>query len=202
MSRWEPNTLERLQEAAIALFHEYGYSKVTIADITERAGVTKRSFFNHFPDKREVLFAGAPALEESVRQYVADAERERAPIDVAVSALIQAGEDLPRYGSFARLRNEVIASSPELQERNLIKIAALGTGIAATLQSRQVGARTAELVSRAAITVFTIAYNEWTEDQTLDFGASMRAILAELTSVIDNDGNEAATKGGSLQPLQ
>src|ERR1700710_116554 len=116
MSRWQPNTVERLQEAAMTLFHQRGYSKVTISDITDSAGLTKRSFFNHFPDKREVLFAGAAELEENVTRYVTEADVERAPIDVAISALVRAGEDLARYGSFAGLRREVIASAPELRE--------------------------------------------------------------------------------------
>ena len=97
MSRLEPNTVERLQEAAMTLFHDRGYSDVTVSDIAEQAGLTKRTFFNHFSDKREVLFAGSSALEEEVRRYILESGPEQSAIDVAISALAQAGQSLSNY---------------------------------------------------------------------------------------------------------
>ncbi|RFA09285.1 hypothetical protein B7R54_08625 [Subtercola boreus] len=184
MSRWEPNTLERLQDAAMTLFQERGYANVPIADITERAGLTKRSFFNHFPDKREVLFAGAAELEATVTRYLADADDEREPLDVAIAALVMAGRSLAKYSDFARLRAQVIASSSELQERSLIKTESLAGAMAAALQSRQVSPRTAQLIARTAVTVFTTAYGEWSERPTADFDTLMRDVLAELTEAL------------------
>ena len=80
LARWEPNAKERLQQAAFALFEERGYADVTIAEIAERAGLTKRTFFNHFVDKREVLFAEAQAFEASIVGYVLDADDDLAGV--------------------------------------------------------------------------------------------------------------------------
>ena len=188
MSRWEPNTVERLQDAAMTLFSERGYSDVTIADIAGHAGLTKRTFFNHFPDKRDVLFAGSGALEEEVERCILESDREEAAIDVAVSALTRAGEALSQYSDVARLRREVIASSPELQERSLIKMASLSRVIAASLVARDPRIRDATLVADSAVTVFGAAYAAWAEVPESPFGDLMQTVLAELRAAIGAGG--------------
>ena len=59
MSRWEPDARGRLEKAALALYGERGFENTTVAEIADRAGLTERTFFRYFTDKREVLFAGA-----------------------------------------------------------------------------------------------------------------------------------------------
>ena len=176
--------MERLQAAAMTLFHERGYANVTIADIAERAGLTKRSFFNHFTDKREVLFAGAAELEAEVRRHLDEADDGLAPMDLAVAVLTLAGEDLSHYGEFSSIRRDVIASATELQERSLIKLSTLSTAIQSGLQSRGVDPRTAALVSDAAVNIFNLAYDSWGEHPTTEFGTLMQQYLSELREAI------------------
>ena len=64
MGRWKPDARGRLEQAAFELFTERGFEQTTVAEIAERAGLTERTFFRYFADKREVLFAGADALQE------------------------------------------------------------------------------------------------------------------------------------------
>jgi AcrR family transcriptional regulator len=180
MARWEPNAVQRLQRAAGELFAERGYADVTVAQIAERAGLTKRTFFNHFADKREVLFAGAQAFQDSITGYLAQAAGALGPLDAAVDALTRAGLDLAPYASTARARRDLIASSVELQERDLIKTAALTAAIAGGLRARRAPDRVAALAATAAVTVFNAAYDDWTADTTADFRALMRAALCEL----------------------
>lgn len=180
MARWEPNARERLQQAAIALFAERGYADVTVAEIADRAGLTKRSFFNHFADKREVLFADAQAFEAGIIQHLAEADDDLSAIDAAIDALTRGGLDLARYGDYAHARRELIASSPELQERNLIKMASLASAIATALRARQVPGRTAIFAAEAAVAVFTAAYDDWADDTTADFAALMQRSLSDL----------------------
>ena len=73
MGRWEPNARGRLEQAAMELYLERGFDQTTVAEIAERAGLTERTFFRHFADKREVLFAGAGALQELLVSAVAGA---------------------------------------------------------------------------------------------------------------------------------
>jgi AcrR family transcriptional regulator len=185
--------MERLQAAAMTLFQERGYANVTVADIAEHAGLTKRSFFNHFSDKREVLFAGAAALEADVCRHLAEAPAGLEPIDLAVTALSLAGADLSKYSEFTALRRDVIASAPELQERSLIKLAALSTALSSGLQSRGVNARTATLVSEAAVTIFNLAYDSWGEEPTAGFSTLMERYLAELRSAISSPDKQASS---------
>jgi AcrR family transcriptional regulator len=180
MGRWEPNAAGRLQQAAMELFLERGYAEVTVAEIADRAGLTKRSFFNHFADKREVFFAGARDLEVSVAGHLAEAAAELDPIEAAVAALTRSGLELAPYLPFAAARRALVASSLELRERDLAKLASLASVIAGALRRRQVPARTAALAAQAAVAVFTAAYDDWADDQAADFGALMQRALADL----------------------
>src|SRR3954453_17865648 len=117
MSRWEPNARGRLEQAALALYGERGFEQVTVAEIAGRAGLTERTFFRHFADKREVLFGGSGALQELLVGAVAGAPDSAAPIDAMATALEAAGALLQELGESVRQRQTVIAANTELQER-------------------------------------------------------------------------------------
>src|SRR5262252_4534806 len=119
MGRWEPNARGRLEQAAMDLFIERGFEQVTVAEIASRAGLTERTFFRYFADKREVLFWGAGSLQEFVVSTVALAPDSVAPIAAVAAALEGAGALLQERREFARQRQTIIAANPELQEREL-----------------------------------------------------------------------------------
>ena len=168
----------------MALFRERGYAEVTVAEIADRAGLTKRTFFNHFTDKREVLFAGAKAFEASIVKHLTEAADDLDPIDAAVVALTRGGLELSQYGDFARARRDLIASSPELQERDLIKMTSLASAIAEALRQRHVPDRAATLTAQAAVAVFTTAYGDWVDDSTADLDTLMQRSLADLRRAV------------------
>ena len=128
MGRWEPNARGRLEQAALELYGERGFEQTTVAEIAKRAGLTERTFFRHFADKREVLFGGAGALQELLVRTVADAPDSAAPIDAMAAALEAAGALLQERREFARQRQAVIAANAELRERELIKLAVARRG--------------------------------------------------------------------------
>lgn len=187
----------------MTLFLERGYTEVTVAEIAEQAGLTKRTFFNHFPDKREVLFAGAQDFEAGIVKHVTEAADEL-PIDAAVAALTHSSLELSRYRDYARIRRELITSSLELQERDLIKMASLASAIAGALSQRDVPVRTAALTAQAAVAVFNVAYADWVDDGTADFGELMQRALAEFRQAagpIQGSGSPSAGSGVRLQPV-
>lgn len=184
MARWQPDAQGRLQLAALELFGERGYANVTVAEIADRAGLTKRTFFNHFPDKREVLFAGAKDFEAGIVKHLTEAPDDLAPIDAAIAALTHSSLELAQYSDYARIRRDLIASSPELQERDLIKMTSLAAAIAEALRQRHVPARTASLTAQAAVAVFTIAYADWVDHGTADFADLMQRSLAEFRHAV------------------
>ena len=175
---------EALLEAAIELFQERGIRGTKLEDICERADVSARTFFNHFPDKREVLFAGVTAFEASIVKGLTEADTDLDPIDAAVVALSRSGLDLAQYRDFARARQDLIASSSELQERDLIKMASLVAAIAEALRQRQVPTRTATLTAHAAVAVFTTAHGDWIDDNTADLYTLMQQSLADLRQAV------------------
>src|SRR5579871_7010214 len=120
MGRWEPDAGGRLARAAMELFGEHGYDQTTVAEIAERAGLTERTFFRHFADKREVLFAGGEALTDLLVRAVSGAPDSATPMEAAAAGLDAIGALLQERHDFARKRSRIIAATPELQERELI----------------------------------------------------------------------------------
>jgi AcrR family transcriptional regulator len=181
MTRWEPNARGRLEQAAMELYSERGFEQTTVAEIAERAGLTERTFFRHFADKREVLFAGAGTLQELMVSAVAGAPASLAPIEAVATALEAAGAVLQERGDYPRKRQAIIAANAELQERELIKLASLAAAIADTLRRRGVGDPAASLSAEAGIAVFRIAFERWTsETEQQDLTQLMRESLEEL----------------------
>ena len=184
MVRWEPNARGRLEKAALELYVERGFDQTTVAEIARRAGLTERTFFRHFADKREVLFDGAGQLQELLVNAVADAPGSVAPIDAVAGALQATGALFHERRALVRQRQTVIAANPELQERELIKLAALSAAIAGTLRERGVKDPAASLTAEAGIAVFKIAFERWITDLgRQDFGYFVRESLDELKAV-------------------
>ena len=186
MPRWEAGAQTRLTRAAYELYIERGFEHVTVAEIAERAGLTKRTFFRYFDDKREVLFSGAPALQDAVVAAVADAPEDVAPIDAVVAALAAAGGGITEIGEGARARQRLIESSSDLQEREMIKMAALRDAIGEALRSRGIPGSEAGLTAQAGVTVFQTAFDRWAHsDGSAEFASLIYEALDDLRTAIN-----------------
>ena len=184
MGRWEPDARGRLEQAALALYGERGFDQTTVAEIARRAGLTERTFFRYFADKREVLFWGAGTLQEFLVDAVASAPDSAAPIDAVAAALEAAGGLLAERREGARQRQAVIAANAELQERELIKLASLASALAGALRQRSVTEPAASLAAEAGIAVFRIAFERWvSETSQADLRQLIRESLDELKAV-------------------
>jgi AcrR family transcriptional regulator len=171
-------------QAAFALYGERGFEQTTVAEIAKRAGLTERTFFRHFADKREVLFAGADALRELLVSTVAEAPGSLAPIDAAAAGLEAAGALIQDGGELARERQAIIAASTELQERELIKLASLAAALAEALRRRGVEEPAASLTAEAGIAVFKVAFERYVEETNQrDLPQLIRESLDELKAV-------------------
>jgi AcrR family transcriptional regulator len=162
MGRWEPGAEGRFRAAAIELFAEIGYPQTTVAAIAERAGLTARTFFRYFADKREVLFSGSERLQQTMVEALSQAPAETSAVDAIAAALSKAGDFFDdERRPFARLRASVIAANPDLHERELIKMATLSSALAQALRKRRVEEPDASLLAEAGIAVFRIAFAQW-----------------------------------------
>jgi len=161
VSRWQPNARGRLEQAALELYVERGFDQATVAEIAERAGLTERTFFRHFADKREVLFGGQDTLMELATTHIAAAPESASPIDAVGDGLLAIGEMFEGRHAHARRRQAVIAANPGLQERELIKLAALATAMTEALRRRGVSDVAAKLSAEAAVAVFKVAFERW-----------------------------------------
>src|ERR1039457_4433467 len=184
MGRWEPNARGRLEQAALELYGERGFEQTTVAEIAKRAGLTERTFFRHFADKREVLFAGAGSLQDLLVSTLASTPDSTAPIDAVAAALEAAGAPLPAGREYAGERQAVLPANVELQERELIKLASLASAMTDTLRQRGVRDPAASLTAEAGIAVFKIAFELWiNETNQADLPQLIRESLDELKAV-------------------
>ena len=184
MARWEPDGRSRLEQAALELYGEHGFEHTTVAEIASRAGLTERTFFRHFADKREVLFSGAGALQELIETAVADAPASATPMEAVAAALDVVGAMFETRRTFSQRRQAIIMASAELRERELIKLAALAAALAEALRRRGVGEPAASLCAEVGIAVFRIGFERWVEpSNTRDLAPLMRESLDELKAV-------------------
>lgn len=184
MGRWRPDARARLQEAALTLYGERGYEETTVAEIAERAGLTKRTFFRYFTDKREVLFWGSELLEQQMVAAVEAAPASASALGMIGAALDAAAVRFEEVREGAGPRHRIIASSPELRERELIKAASLAAAIARALRARGVGDTAAALAAHTGTTVMGVAFEQWVEDpDRTPFQQFARDALAQLREI-------------------
>jgi len=184
MVRWQPDARGRLQQAALTLYDERGFENTTVAQIAEHAGLTKRTFFRYFTDKREVLFAGSEELVELFVTGVASAPASATPLEAVAEALDGVATMFEQRREYAARRQKVIASNPDLQERELIKLASLAGSVAQALRRRGVEESAAILTAEAGTTVFRISFQRWVDEgNRKDLRRLIRDSLAELRAV-------------------
>jgi AcrR family transcriptional regulator len=151
----------RLRAAALELYREQGYDATTTAEIAERAGVTERTYFRHFADKREVLFDGEDELKAVLRAAVGDAPAEAPPLEVLHGAFVASVPLFVAGRSAAEQRAPIIAGTPALLERANAKRAAVVDGLADALADRGLPVPTAVLAAQVGMAAFGRAASEW-----------------------------------------
>ena len=185
MGRWEPNARGRLAQAAMALYAEQGFEQTTAAEIAARAGLTERTFFRHFADKREVLFYGMEMLRGLLARAVADAPASATALDAVSAAFAAAGAVLQENPERVRLRDAIVSANPELRERELIKLAAMASAVAGALRDRGIPEPAASLAAETGIAVFKVAFARWTsEPGQPDLLGIIRESMEELRGVL------------------
>jgi AcrR family transcriptional regulator len=203
MARWEPDASGRLVEAAMQLYRERGFDRTTVADIAARAGLTERTFFRYFADKREVLFSGAGRLQDFLVERVARAPASMSPIDAVARALAETGELFEQRRDFVRQRQALIVAHAELHERELIKFASLASALGQALRRRGVPATAAGLAAEAGMTIFKLAFESWLEDgKKRDLGHHVRAAHGELEGVVAGVQRRGAAADRSKRPAR
>ncbi len=178
------NVRSRLQGAALELFRERGYDRTTAAEIAARAGVTERTFFRYFPDKREVLFDGEAMVRAALTASIADAPAGLGPLDMLFRAFRSFQPALENSWSYSKPRHEVISSTPALHERELAKIAALADALAAALKARGVADLRAALASRTGMAAFVHATFSWLDDPEVSLGERIDLAFRELKTLL------------------
>ncbi|MYU56286.1 MULTISPECIES: TetR/AcrR family transcriptional regulator [Streptomyces] len=187
MGRWEPGARERLVVAAVDLFTEQGYDATTVAQIAERAGVTKSTFFRHFPDKRELLVAGQETLSRLLTEGIAEAPGCATPLEAVAAGLVRASSAMgPVNRELAPRVKAAVAASAELQERDTLKTVSLAAAMTDALAARGLPDPTAALASELGVLAFKRGFAQWSEgdrDGKDELAGHVLASLDELRAV-------------------
>jgi AcrR family transcriptional regulator len=186
MARWEPNARGRLEQAAWELFRERGYDRTTVEEIAARAGLTERTFFRYYADKREVLFWGSDVLEKTIVDAIAAVPEGTAPLDAVAAAMESAGRFIQEQRSFehVRRRRSLIAAHEELREREVMKFASLASAVTAALRQRGVVEPNASLIAEMGLAIFKVGFERWVDDaRRRDLPQNIRDALASLKAV-------------------
>ena len=178
MSRWQPDAGSRLERAALELFVEQGFAETTVPQITERAGLTTRTFFRHFPDKREVLFAFDTQLPEIVERLMAEAPADLGPMGVIRSALeTVATVNLVDQREHLDLHRSIVQSDDGLRERELRKHSILAEATRLGFLARGTDELTALLGAHVATTAFNVSIDRWLD---ADGARTLESVLHEV----------------------
>jgi AcrR family transcriptional regulator len=185
MVRWEPGAAERLQKAALELFATRGFEQTTTTEIAESVGLTERTFFRHFSDKREVLFHGQQLLVDAFLAGVDSAPPDASPLEIAASALQSATSFFPdERRAHSRTRQSVIDQNPALRERERHKLASIATTVADALRRRGIDEVAATLAAESGATVFSIAFTQWIrEGEQRSLAGIAAEVLRELLTL-------------------
>lgn len=172
MGRWEPDAQGRLVKAAVELFGERGYEQTTVAEIAERAGLTERTFFRHYSDKREVLFGGGAEFRDSFVVRLEEALTSMSALQAVTIAVQAAGASLEeRVGrEFAAARQALVSANPALRERELIKLADIASAMTQVLRDHGVEEPDASMTAELGMAGFRVGFDRWLspgEERTL-----------------------------------
>ena len=178
MPRWEPGARERLVVAAAELYGEQGFDATTVAQIAERAGVTKSTFFRHFSDKRELLVAGQEALSRLLVDGIADAPPDASPLAAVAAGLVRASESMgPVNHQLGPRIRAAVAANAELQERDALKSVGMAAAMTDALVARGVPDPVAHLAAELGVLAFKRGFAAWTEGDSAD-GLAPHALAA------------------------
>ncbi len=195
MPRSGEQARRRLQQAALELYRAQGYDRTTTAEIAARAGVTERTFFRHFADKREVLFDGEAVLRDILVTAVAKAPAELEPLATLAFAFRAAERLLEENRPFSVPRQAVIAAVPALKERELAKAASLIAALASALVQRGLPDRLATLAAQAGMAVFGQAVRAWLGDPSRTLDTHLASALDDLNALASTGSSEARLRG-------
>ncbi|MBV8684542.1 MAG: TetR family transcriptional regulator [Caulobacteraceae bacterium] len=194
MPRSGEEARRRLQQATLELFLERGYDATTTAEIAARAGVTERTFFRHFLDKREALFDGEEAFRDALSNAVLEAPADLDPMGALLFAFGSVEKTLADNRSFSEPRAVVIARTPALQERVLTKTAGLIAALSGALRRRGVEGQVANLAAQVGMATFSYAASRWAEEPALALGAHLARAFEELQSLSSSTSRPGADR--------
>ncbi|WP_353648214.1 TetR family transcriptional regulator [Nakamurella sp. A5-74] len=187
MPRSGAEARDRLERAALELYRQRGYDQTTIADIATEAGVTQRTFFRHFTDKREVLFSVEGRQQEALARALAEVPSTVPPLATMLQAFRSMAPVLEDNRPLAVARHSVITVTPALRERELLKEAALSDVVAAALRERGLPDWRATLLAQVGTAALGHAIHTWVADPSSDIDTLIGRAFADLRAFTDDD---------------
>lgn len=195
MPRWEQGAKERLRQAATELFEEQGFENTSAVQIAKRARLTTRTFFRYFADKQEILFADEDMLRAALVQEILQTADIAEPLQTVTRTLAAFNWEGLASRESLRRREAMIASTPYLRERELIKQHQMADEIGCALHSRGVDGELAGLAAHVGVQVFRDGYRQWVAvDNDADLAATTEAAMNRLATIVPTKASATRRK--------
>jgi len=173
-----------MMRGALELFAEQGFEKTTALEVAERAGVTERTFYRYFADKREVLFSASGDLQDAIVAAIGSAPASQDPLGIVVAAMEIGVAPLEENRPYSQARAKVITENASLQERELLKLHTLAHASSTALRARGVPPLTADVAAESAVTMFKIGFETWISNDTAGtFAQCIRSSFDQLRTL-------------------
>ncbi|WP_291051790.1 helix-turn-helix domain-containing protein [Herbiconiux sp.] len=191
MPRWSPDAALRLEAAALDSFEEHGFTDTTVPQIAARAGLTTRTFFRHFADKRDSLFLRDREFPQAVRDFLRSVPAESTPVATVQLGLASACRGVQGWRPQIARRQAIIRSEPALQERDLLRSHRLGLAIEQSLVERDVAQPQAHTLAAIAVTCFDLAIARWLDEPPdTDLEENLLAVWDDVRAVMEEGAGD------------
>jgi AcrR family transcriptional regulator len=188
-----PSARDRLARAAFTLFDEQGYEQTTVEDISERAGLSRTTFFRHYRSKEDVIFPDHDRMIEQVRI------RLRAPgHDTALAAVSDAVRlVLHSYldeADIARRRYALTSMVPALRDREIASVARyqrlFREFIAESMNDPSETAQLrAELTAASAVAAHNHVLRRWLRGESPDPAGELDRAMHQVSALFSGNGS-------------
>lgn len=181
MVRKAENARERFESAAYSLFGEQGYAATTVPEIAAKAGLTERTFYRYFTDKREVLFWRAGVHQLTIINEIARAPAGIHPLTMVAHAIEAVAPFIDSHRPFVKLRQLLISTHGDLQERELMKLHMLASAVDLALRQRGIQPSLSRVIAEMGAAIWKVALENWRADEGEgNFASHVQAALTEF----------------------
>jgi mycofactocin system transcriptional regulator len=178
-------TRGRIESAALDLFTRRGFEGVTIDEVAEVAGISRRTFFRYFATKADAVWGDFAGHVDRLRDLLHEAGTGQTVLTSICDAYVEVNDYAPGDLPLLRQRMQLILTEPALQAHSQVRYADVDRVVAEYVAART-GTEPGELLPRLVATstraAATTAFEAWLTSPEFSLDKALRTAFDELAS--------------------